>query len=257
MDQGDGKSDLIAIETIDRGMRPEGAAALFIDKDECLRPRRSTPGPWRGRLRAPKCGQKRRHAAAVRRNRQPHHKAIPPAPGLSADRDLVIGQAVIYQEALDFRVDGDPPTMALKWLSELECEVSNRLLRRAKAKNPPHKAGWSWEKLLRDEFGKKAGSKLPPEVEDRARKEKAEALAKLCERRFSVLYGRGRDRKDISAEGFSQGPRRTRRQKALPAPGSDRQGPRAADGPNKTGRRHCTGRLHDPPVLDAAQLVQP
>ena len=38
---------------------------------------------------------------------------------------------------------------------------------------------------------KKSGStKLPPEVEARARTEKAEALAKLCEGRFSVLCGR-------------------------------------------------------------------
>jgi hypothetical protein len=66
-------------------------------------------------------------------------------------------------------VDGDPPTMALKWLSELEREVSSRLPRRTKAKNPAAKAGWSWEKLLLDEFGKKSGStKLPPEVEERA-----------------------------------------------------------------------------------------
>ena len=32
-DQGDGKSDVIALETIDRGMRPEGEAARFFDKD--------------------------------------------------------------------------------------------------------------------------------------------------------------------------------------------------------------------------------
>ena len=44
--------------------------------------------------------------------------------------------------------------------------------------------------MLLDEFGKKSGSKLPPEVEERARKEKAEALAKLYEGRFSVLCGR-------------------------------------------------------------------
>ena len=103
----------------------------------------------------------------------------------------MLGQATFYQEALDFRVDGDPPTMALKWLSELEKEVSNRLPRRTKAKNPPPKTGWSWEKLLLEEFGKKSGStKLPPEVELRARTEKAEALAKLYECRFSVLCGR-------------------------------------------------------------------
>ena len=81
--------------------------------------------------------------------------------------------------------------MALKWLAELEKEVCTRLPRRTKAKNDPPKKGWSWEKLLVDEFGKKSGStKLPPQVELRARTEKAEALEKLYEGRFSVLCGR-------------------------------------------------------------------
>jgi len=34
MDQGDGESDLIALETVDRAMRPEGDAARFVDKAE-------------------------------------------------------------------------------------------------------------------------------------------------------------------------------------------------------------------------------
>ncbi len=80
--------------------------------------------------------------------------------------------------------------MALKWLAELEWEVSTRLPQRVKRKNPPPRAGWSWEQLLIEEFGKKGGSRLPPEVEERARKEKAEALVKLYESRFSVLCGR-------------------------------------------------------------------
>jgi exodeoxyribonuclease V alpha subunit len=34
MDQGDGESDLIGLEAIDRGMRPEGDAAQFLAKDD-------------------------------------------------------------------------------------------------------------------------------------------------------------------------------------------------------------------------------
>jgi hypothetical protein len=45
MDQSDGVSDLIALETIDRGMRPEGAAVHR--QGRCLRPGRSPPNPWR------------------------------------------------------------------------------------------------------------------------------------------------------------------------------------------------------------------
>jgi hypothetical protein len=190
MDQSDGESDLIAIETVDRGMRPEGAAARFIDKEDVCA--QDDPRRIRGVAVAVLQGAAQNgdtllpFAETVNRitTRFPERRACRP------DRDLVLGQASFYQEALDFRVDGDPPTMALKWLSELEREVSNRLPRRTKTKNPPPKAGWSWEKLLLEEFGQKSGSKLPPEVEARARKEKAEALEKLYEGRFSVLCGR-------------------------------------------------------------------
>jgi exodeoxyribonuclease V alpha subunit len=189
MDQGDGVSDLIALETIDRGMRPEGAAARYLDKDDTCA--QDDPRRVRGVAVAVLQGAAQQgdtllpFAETVNRitKRFPERRACRP------DRDLVLGQASFYQEALDLRVDGDPTTMALKWLSELEREVSSRLPRRTKAKNSALKAGWSWEKLLLDEFGK-SGSKLPPEVEERARKEKAEALAKLYEGRFSVLCGR-------------------------------------------------------------------
>ena len=190
MDQGDGDSDVIALETVDRAMRPEGAAATFIDKAEiCVQ---DDPRRIRGVAVAVLQGAAQQgdtllpFAETINRIT----KRFPDRRTCSPDKDLVLGQAAFYQEALDFRIDGDPPTMALKWLSELEREVSTRLPRRTKAHNPAPKAGWSWEKLLLDEFGKKSGSKLPPEVEERARKEKAEALAKLYDGRFSVLCGR-------------------------------------------------------------------
>jgi exodeoxyribonuclease V alpha subunit len=191
MDQGDGESDMIALETIDRGMRPEGVAARFIDKEDvCVQddPRRVRGVAVAVLQGAAQIGDTLLPFAETMNSitkRFPERRACRP------DRDLVVGQASFYQEALDFHVDGDPPTMALKWLSELEREVSSRLPRRTKAKNPQPKTGWSWEKLLLDEFGNESGStKLPPEVEERARKEKAEALAKLYEGRFSVLSGR-------------------------------------------------------------------
>lgn len=191
MDQGDGVSELIALETIDRGMRPEGAAARFIDKDEVCA--QDDPRRVRGVAVAVLKGAAESGDTllpfAETMNRI--NKRFPERRVCRPDRDLVLGQATFYQEALDFRADAEPPTMALKWLSELEREVCSRLPRRTKAKNDPPKKGWSWENLLQDEFEqKKSGSKLPPEVEERARREKAEVLAKLYEGRFSVLCGR-------------------------------------------------------------------
>jgi hypothetical protein len=205
MDQSDGESDIIALETVDRAMRPEGAAARFVDRaDICAQ---DDPRRVRGVAVAVLQGAVQQgdtllpFAETVNRiiKRFPERRTCRP------DRDLVQGQASFYQEVLDFRVDGDPPTMALKWLSDLEREVSNRLQRRTKTKNSPPKAGWSWEKLLLDEFGKKSGTKLAPEVEERARKEKAEALSRLYEGRFSVLSGRAGTGKTSVLKVFLQG----------------------------------------------------
>jgi hypothetical protein len=171
-------------------MRPEGDAARFLDADEIYAQddQRRVRGVAVAVLQAAaeQGDTLLPFAETLTRivRRFPERRACRP------DRNLVEGQAAFYQEALEFRVDADPLTMALKWLAELEREVSNRLAQRVKRKNPPPKERWRWEDLLKQEFGTKSGSKLPPEVEERARKEKAEALARLFEARFSVLSGR-------------------------------------------------------------------
>jgi hypothetical protein len=187
MDQGDGDG-VIALETVDRAMRPEGDAARFIERSEIYA--QDDPRRVRGVAVAVLQGAAEQgdtllpFAETINRI----VKRFPERRTCSPDKELVQGQANFYKEVLDFQVDGDPLTMALKWLSDMERDVTARLLKRTKNKNPAAKAGWSWEKLLLNEFGKK--SKLPPDVEERARKEKAEALAKLYESRFSVLCGR-------------------------------------------------------------------
>ncbi|MCG3131545.1 MAG: ATP-dependent RecD-like DNA helicase [Phycisphaerae bacterium] len=189
MDQGDGESDLIGLEAIDRGMRPEGEAALFLAKDDIC----NSDDRRRVRAAAVTVLQVAAHDGDTllpfSETVQRINKVFPDRRACRPDRDLVIGQAEYYQEVVDFRVDGTPPTMALAWLSQLEREVSGCLVERVKRKNQPPKPDWSWEKLLLEEFGK-TGSKLPPEVEGRARREKAEALAKLYEGRIGVLCGR-------------------------------------------------------------------
>src|SRR5260370_16176778 len=114
-------------------MRPEGAAARFVDKaDICVH---DDPRRVRGVAVALLQGAAQQgdtllpFAETINRI----IKRFPERRTCSPDKDLVQGQAAFYQEALDFRVDRNPPTMALKWLSELECEVSTRLPRRTKA----------------------------------------------------------------------------------------------------------------------------
>ena len=205
MDQGDGAPDVIALDTIDRGMRPEGAAAQFADKGEIC----AHDDPRRVRGTAVSvlqlAAQQGDCLLPFGEVMDRVTKRFPDRRSCRPDRDLVEGQAGFHQEALDFKVDGEPPTMALKWLSELEREVSSRLARRAKIKRVPPRPGWSWEDVLREEFGGKSGSKLPPEVEERARKEKAEALRRLYENRFSVLCGRAGTGKTSVLKVFLEG----------------------------------------------------
>jgi len=190
MDQGGADLDAVSLEVIDRGMRPEGDAAIYLPKEDVIP--QDDPRRVRG------CAVAVLKDAATNgdtllpfgetleriKRRFPDRRACRP------DRELVIGQQSFYQQVLDFRTDADPPTMALRILAELERKVADRIKRRLKRKNNPPKAGWSWEKLLKKEFGEGKGSKLPPEVEERARAEKAKALSVLYESRFSVLTGR-------------------------------------------------------------------
>ena len=190
MDQGGADFDVISLEVIDRGMRPEGDAAIYLSKKELI------PQDDPRRIRG--CAIAILKEASANgdtllpfsemidrtKSRFPERRACRP------DRELVIGQQSFYQQSLDFRTDADPPSMALRALSELEQEIGDRLKRRIKRKNEPPRTGWSWEELLRREFGEGRGSKLPPEVEERARAEKARALTTMYESRFSVLTGR-------------------------------------------------------------------
>lgn len=190
MDQGGPDFDVVPLDVIDRGMRPEGDAAIWLPKEEVI--------PQDDLRRVRGCaGAVLRDAAASGDTLLPFGETLerikrrfPERRACRPDRELVTGQQSFYQEVLDFRTEADPPTMALRILSELEQEVGDRLKRRLKRKNGPPKAGWSWEELLKKEFGEGKGSKLLPEVEERAQAEKAKALNVLYESRFSVLTGR-------------------------------------------------------------------
>ena len=191
MDQGGPDRDIISLEVIDRGMRPESDAAIFLPKEDVI--------PQDDPRRVRSCAVAILKEAAGNgdtllpfaetldriKSRFPERRACRP------DRELVVGQQTFYQEATDFRADVDSPTMSLRILSELEQEVAGRIKRRVKRRNNPPKEGFSWEALLKKEFeDSEEGQKLPPEVEMRARAEKAKALDTIYQSRFSALTGR-------------------------------------------------------------------
>jgi hypothetical protein len=191
MDRGGRDKDIIALEVIDRGMRPESIGAIFLSNEEIV--------PQDDPRRVRSCAVAvLKEAAANGDTLLPFGETLdrikslfPERRACLPDRELVIGQQAFYQGALDFRAETDPPTMGLRTLSELEREVADRIRRRIKRKNNPPQDGWSWEELLKQEFeNSEAEPRLPPEVEGRARVEKAKALDVLYQSRFSVLTGR-------------------------------------------------------------------
>ena len=103
MDKGGWESEPIALEVIDRGMRPEGDAARFLDADEIYA--QDDQRRVRGVAVAVLQGAAEQgdtllpFAETLTRivKRFPDRRACRP------DRNLVEGQAAFYQEALDFR----------------------------------------------------------------------------------------------------------------------------------------------------------
>jgi len=190
MDQGGPDRDIVSLEVIDRGMRPEGDAALFLSKEEVI------PQDDTRRVRAAAVAVLQEAASngdtllPLSETLERVKKRFPERRACRPDRELVIGQKNFYEEALDFRTEAEPPTVAIRILAELEQELGSRLKRKLKRHNDPPPKEWSWEELLKKEFEGHGASKLPPEVEERARTEKAEALDILWESRFSVLTGR-------------------------------------------------------------------
>ena len=237
MDKGGRESEPIALEVIDRGMRPEGDAARFLDageicaQDDHRRVRGVAVAVLQGA--AEQGDTLLPFAETLTRivKRLPERRACRP------DRNLIEGQAAFYQESVDFRADADPPTMALKWLAELEQEVARSLERKLKrGPLPSPKEGWSWEVLLKQEFGGTSGSKLPPEVEERARKEKAEALHDALPVPVQRAQRAGGYWQDLGAEGLPERDGAARWQAADPAARTHRQGPCAAHGAHQAGR---------------------
>ena len=191
MDQGDGD----VRPDRPRNHRPWNAARRgcrsFHRQGECLRPGRSPSNPWRGRRRAARRCPKRRHAAPLRRNREPHHKAVPGAPSLSARPGLGAGPSQLLPGSARLpcgrRSADDGAQVALRTGAGSQQPLAPAHEGEEPAAQGRMELGEAAARRVRQEVRL---TKLPPEVEERARKEKAEALAKLYEGRFSVLCGR-------------------------------------------------------------------
>ena len=107
-DQGDADSEPIALESIDRGMRSEGDAAVFIPKDEIVAQDDDR------RIRAVAAAVLA-EAAQAGDTLLPFQEAqlriakhFPENRICQPDRDLMIAEANFYRKLLHFDYEGDP-----------------------------------------------------------------------------------------------------------------------------------------------------
>ena len=182
-DLGSAKSEPVALETIDHGLRPEGNAALFPDDDEVAHDDRR-------RVRA--VGVEVLDDAAGAGDtvlefsdflgriiaRFPDRRACQP------DAEIMLAEADFYQEVLWAALDSDPRLVGLKHLRSLEQRAAKTIQRRAKRVNSDSQTPIDWLAALKVEFGEPTSKR-----KRLALAEKVEALGKLFSRRLSILTG--------------------------------------------------------------------
>ena len=107
----------------------------------------------------------------------------------ATDIDLILGSEDFIAEALHIERDHEPPLVALPRLREAERlfrELVERRWRRvAEVASEP-----DWGTLIANQFRETGATALAPDLEERAQREKVEALRLLYRRRISVLTGR-------------------------------------------------------------------
>jgi exodeoxyribonuclease V alpha subunit len=183
-DLGTSTSEPVTLDTIDRGMRPEGNAALFIPKEKLV-----SQDDTR-RVRAVAVTVLRESAEAGDtvlpigellnkiRERFPERRACRP------DREIFEAEAEFHQELLWVSLNSDPKLAALKNLQECEALITQTIKRRIKRTNPAPNPSIDWYAALVKEFNEPATDR-----EKAALVEKAKALETLYTQRISVLTG--------------------------------------------------------------------
>ena len=133
-DLGTAKSDAVALETVDHGLRPEGDAALFPDDDEVSHDdqRRTRAVGFAVLQEAADSGDTvLTFDDFLSRifNRFPERRACQP------DREIVLADAEFYQKILWMDLGSDPKLVALKHLQSLEARIASTVKRRANRVN--------------------------------------------------------------------------------------------------------------------------
>ncbi len=184
LDLGSAKSEAISLDVIDRGMVPEGNAALFIDQkkkfvqDDNRRVRAVAVDVLK---EAADCGDTVFTVPDLLekvRNRFPENRACRP------DREFFVAEAEYHQKRLWLALENEPPLAALKYLRSLEEAIVQTIQHRVAKTNPAPVPPIDWKAALVEKFGDPKNDR-----EFAALTEKVKALDTLFTRRVSVLTG--------------------------------------------------------------------
>jgi hypothetical protein len=183
-DLGTATSDPVSLDSIDRGMLPEGNFALFLPRektilqDDTRRVRAVATAVLNDAALAGDTLLSLSELLDRVRERFPDRRACRP------DREIFEAEAEFHRERLWLSLDQDPKLAAIRRLRDFEEGITKLIERRVKRTNPPPNPPIDWKAALVTEFGAPAS-----EREEAALAEKASALATLYTQRISVLTG--------------------------------------------------------------------
>jgi hypothetical protein len=183
-DLGTSESDPVALDTIDRGMFPQGDAALFIPRekivvqDDTRRVRAVAVDVLNQAADDGDTLLSLRELLSKIRERFPDRRACRP------DGEIFISEQDFHRYHLWLSLDGDQKIAGLTYLRELESFITETIKRRVKRKNKLPSTPIEWQEALTEKFGEPI-----TERKQRAFAEQENALNTLFTQRVSVLTG--------------------------------------------------------------------
>lgn len=183
-DLGTATSDPVSLDSIDRGMLPQGNFALFLPKEKIILQDDTR------RVRAVANAVLNDAAAigdtllSLSELLTKVRERFPDRRGCKPDREIFEAEAEFHEDRLWLSLDQTPKLAASKRLRDFEESITQLIQRRVKRVNNPPNPPIDWNTALTGEFG------IPrTEREKAALLEKASALETLYTQRISVLTG--------------------------------------------------------------------